>query len=250
MAAYSIGMNRLATVLLLAWSGAAPGATIANAGAVSEYLLRGIEGSGGAALQGGFDWGGPLGAYAGAWGSNLGGPAAAGGTELDFYGGWAGMLGPVTVDVGAVYYCYPEDEEDLGLDYDYAEVYAKLGTGSLTLQLHYTTRFYGEANQAAADLAGRDSDGLYVNAVGTFPLAGTVDVAVQVGHSSGDGVEVAYGDRYSDYSVSLIKSLKDGWSVSFGLYNTTLKAGQGLGTLAGGDDDPKAVIGVKRTFEL
>ena len=243
------GMNGVAAALLC-WSASSFAGTTANVGAASEYLLRGIEGSGGVAVQGGIDWTGASGAYVGTWASNLGGPAAAGGTELDLYGGWSGKLGPASVDLGAVYYYYPEDEEDLGLDYDYPEVYAKLGIGWFALQLYYTTRFYGEANETAADLAGRDADGLYVNAIGTFPLSATVNFAVQIGHSSGDGVEVAYGDSYADYSMALTKSLEGGLSVWFGLFDTTLKQGQGFDTLPGGDDAPKPVVGMKKLFEL
>jgi len=250
MGAYSIGMKRIAAALVLSWSGAALAGTTANAGIVSEYLLRGIEGSGGPAVQGGIDWAGASGVYAGTWASNMGGPAAAGAAELDLYGGWTGKLGPATLDVGAVYYYYAEDEEDLGLDFDYPEVYAKLGIGWFALQVYYTTSFYGEANEVAADLAGRDTDGLYANAIGTFPLSETVTVGVQIGHSSGDGVEVAYGDSYADYGFSLTKSLEGGLAVSFGLYDTTLKAGEGFGTLPGGDDDPKPVVGLKKVFEL
>src|SRR5689334_9030708 len=103
-----------------------------NAGAVSEYLFRGIEQSGGAAVQGGIDWSGASGVYAGTWASNTGGPAAAGGTEFDLYGGWTGKAGPIGLDLGAIYYLYNEDEEDLdpallaGEEaFDYWEVYAK-----------------------------------------------------------------------------------------------------------------------------
>ena len=242
-------MNGMAAALLC-WSASSFAGTTANVGAVSEYLLRGIEGSGGVALQGGLDWTGASGAYVGTWASNLGGPAAAGGTELDLYGGWTGKLGTASVDVGAVYYWYPEDEEDLGLDYDYPEVYAKLGIGWLALQLYYATRFYGEANEAEADLAGRDSDGLYLNAIGTFPLTETMSLVAQFGRSSGDGVEVAYGDSYADYSLALVKTVEGGLTFSFGLYDTTLKQGQGFDTLTGGDDAPKPVIALKKAFEL
>ena len=67
---------------------------------------------------------------------------------------------------------------------------------------------------------------------------------------SGDGAEVAWGDTYTDYSVSLTKTLVSGFSASFGLYGTTLKVGQGFGTLAGDDDAFKPVISLKKTFDL
>lgn len=236
-----------ATVLA---SPAAMAGVTGNAGAVSEYVFRGIESSGGAALQGGIDWSAPSGLYAGTWASNTGGAAAAGGTELDFYGGWTGKLGPASVDVGAIYYYFSEDEEDLGLDFDYPELYAKFGISYFAAQLYYTSAYLGDGNEAAADAAGMDTDFMYLNLVGTFPLSETLSVAVQVGNSSGDGAEVAWSDSYSDYSVSLTKTLDNGFVFSFGLYDTTLKVGEGFGTLPADDDSIKAVVGLKKTFDL
>src|SRR5689334_937297 len=105
MGAYSIGMRRV-FLFALCWSGAAFSETTAHLGVVSEYVARGIQSSKGVAAQGGLDWAGESGAYAGTWASALGGPAAAGDVELDFYGGWAGTLGVAKLDLGLVYYCY------------------------------------------------------------------------------------------------------------------------------------------------
>jgi uncharacterized protein (TIGR02001 family) len=237
MGAYSIGMKRFALLLALCWSGASLAGTTANVGAVSEYLLRGIEGSHGIAVQGGLDWTGEPGVYVGTWASSLGGPGKVGDFELDLYGGWAGKLGAVAVDVGVVYYAYPDDERNP--DYDYPEVYLELGVGVLALQLYYATDLYGDANEAAADLAGKDNDGIYVNAVATFPLSPTLNLGLQLGHSSGDGVEVAYGDRYADYGISLTQAFSGGVALSLGVYDQTLVA-----------DDPKPVVGVKKVFDL
>lgn len=224
--------------LALCWSGASLAGTTANLGAVSEYLLRGIEGSHGLAVQGGLDWTGESGVYAGTWASTLGGPAKVGDFELDVYAGWAGKLGRVTLDAGLVYYSYPDDERHP--DYDYPEVYAELGYGVLQLQLYYAADVYGEANQAAADLAGKDNDGLYAGAIGTFPLSATLKLVAQAGRSSGDGVEVAYGDSYTDYGLSLVQKFDGGVAFTIGLYDTTLA----------GDGGVKAVAGLKATFDL
>jgi len=226
--------------------------TTGNAGVVSEYLFRGIEQSGGAALQGGIDWSGASGVYAGTWASNTGGPAASGGTELDLYGGWTGKFGDLSVDAGLIYYYFSEDEEDIaaGADFDYPELYAKAGFKNFALQLYYTTSYLGDATEAAADALGMDTDFIYVNLLGTFPVSETLSVGVQVGNSSGDGAEVAWGDSYTDYSVSLTKTLDSGFAFSFGLYGTTLKVGEGFGTLPGDDDAFKAVVGLKKTFDL
>jgi uncharacterized protein (TIGR02001 family) len=231
-------------------SPAAMAGTTGNAGVVSEYLFRGIEQSGGSALQGGIDYSAASGLYAGTWASNTGGPASSGGTEIDFYGGWTGKLGPASVDVGAIYYYFSEDEEDLGLAFDYPEIYAKFGISYFAAQVYYSTSYLGDGNEAAADAAGMDTDFIYLNLLGTFPLSETLSLAVQLGNSSGDGAEVAWGDSYSDYSVALTKTLDNGFAFSFGLYDTTLKIGEGFGTLPAGDDSIKAVVGLKKTFDI
>lgn len=225
-----------------------------NVGAVSEYLFRGVEQSGGAAVQGGIDWSGGPGIYLGTWASNTGGPAASGGTELDFYGGWAGSAGPVSLDVGAIYYAFTEDEEDTGFKFDYPEVYAKVGISYFQVQLYYTTSYLGDANESAADGLGKDTDFIYVNLLGNFPLSETLTLGAQIGNSSGDGVEVAWdataSEGYTDYSVSLTKTLDAGMSFSFGLYGSTLETGDGFGTVPSDADGLKAVVGLKKTFDL
>jgi uncharacterized protein (TIGR02001 family) len=231
-----------------------------NAGVVSEYLFRGIEQSGGAAVQGGIDWSTGPGIYLGTWASNTGGPAASGGTEVDLYGGWAGKAGPVGLDFGAIYYLYNEDEEDLFFGpgvptaLDYWEVYAKLSVSYFALQAYYTTDYLGDANAYFADSIGKDTSFMYVNLLANFPLTETLTLGLQVGNSSGEGAEVAWDataeDGYTDYSVSLTKTLDAGLAFSFGLYNTTLEAGDGFGTVPFDDDGIKAVVGLKKTFDL
>lgn len=243
-------------------SSAAMAGTTANAGAVSEYLFRGIEQSGGAAIQGGIDWSSASGVYLGTWASNTGGAAASGGTELDLYGGFAFKAGPVGFDLGAIYYYFSEDEEDLGpstpgtsFDFDYPEIYAKLTASYFGLQVYYSPGYLGDALETYADSLGRDTDFIYVNLLGNFPLSDTLTLGVQVGHSTGDGAELAWdtvgeADGYTDYSVSLTKALDNGFAFSFGLYDTTLEAGDGFGTMPGDDDWLKAVVGLKKTFDL
>jgi len=219
---------------VLCWSGSALAGTTTNLGVVSEYLLRGIEGSHGIAVQGGVDWSGASGVYLGTWGSELGGPGKVGDFELDTYGGWSGKLGAVTLDLGAVYYAYPDDERNP--DYDYPEVYAKLGIGVLALQLYYAKDFYGEAIEAAARLAGKDNAGSYANALFTLPLSRVINLTLQAGRSGGEGVEVVYGEEYVDYGAALTQTFKRDVTLSLGAYHTTLEG-----------DDWKVVAGLRQT---
>lgn len=230
-------------------------AATGNVGAVSEYLFRGIEQSGGAALQGGLDYSHSTGLYAGTWASNTGGPAASGGTELDLYGGYSFKVGEVGLDFGAIYYVFSEDEEDLGgpgieADFDYLEIYGKASYSYFALQYYYASDYLGDANEATAQAAGLDNEFGYLNLLANFPLSPTLTLGLQYGLSSGDGAKAAWGDEYEDYSITLTKALESGFSASFGIYDTSFEAGQGFGTVPGDDDSYKVVVGLKKTFDL
>ncbi len=99
----------------------------ANAAIVSEYRFRGVDLSGGdIAIQGGFDVGHESGIYIGTWGSSIDETSVGyGHTELDVYGGWAGDLGGVSVDVGVLAYLYPNAPAG---DFDYIEFYGSVGS--------------------------------------------------------------------------------------------------------------------------
>ena len=98
-----------------------------NAAVVTDYRFRGVSLSGGdMAIQGGIDLGHDSGFYVGTWGSSIDG-GAYGSVELDLYGGWAGEVAPgVELDVGVLYYMYPNGAP--GVDLDYWEPYASIGT--------------------------------------------------------------------------------------------------------------------------
>lgn len=100
-----------------------------NAAVVSDYRFRGISLSDGDfAIQGGIDISHESGFYIGTWGSSLADfdPKAYGATKLDIYGGWSGdVTEGVTVDVGVLYYYYPNS---VAGDFDYWEPYASVAT--------------------------------------------------------------------------------------------------------------------------
>jgi len=98
-----------------------------NAAVVTDYRFRGVSLSGGdPAIQGGIDIGHDSGFYVGTWGSSIDG-GAYGTVELDFYGGYAGEISPgVDFDIGLLYYTYPNGTP--GVDLDYLETYASVGT--------------------------------------------------------------------------------------------------------------------------
>jgi uncharacterized protein (TIGR02001 family) len=80
---------------------------------VSDYRFRGISQTyEGPAVQGGFDYAHASGFYLGNWNSNVASQVYTGGSgiEMDVYGGYKRAFGDVGLDVGYLYYHYPNAE--------------------------------------------------------------------------------------------------------------------------------------------
>lgn len=213
-------------------SPAAMAGVTGNAGAVTEYLYRGIEQSNGAAVQGGVDWTGATGAYAGTWVSTTGFTDANGAPvsyETDFYGGYTFKVGGVGLDAGLLYYYYREQT-----DFNTLEAYIGATIGPVTGKVYYTPEYFG-----AVDAAGDDLGGLYATISGAFPLSDSLTLTPQFGVNTGDGVDAVFGEEFFDYSVTLAKTLDAGMTFSFALVGTDIE-----------DDDQKLVIGLKKSFDL
>jgi uncharacterized protein (TIGR02001 family) len=94
---------------------ASPHTFSGNMTIASDYRFRGISqtfGEGmdfGPAIQGGVDYAHQNGLYIGNWNSSVSGNQYPNGSgiEMDFYGGWKKSLGDVGLDLGAIYYYYP-----------------------------------------------------------------------------------------------------------------------------------------------
>jgi uncharacterized protein (TIGR02001 family) len=125
----------------------------ANIGVVSKYMFRGVEESGGPAVQGGIDYAHESGFYAGWWASSLGytdtsdSISNSTGVENDFYVGYETEVGDFTIG-GAVYQYYYIDVDDA--DATEIEVYG--GWGPLSLSVTYN----------ATDVVWSNSGDIYV----------------------------------------------------------------------------------------
>ena len=153
----------------------------ANAAIVSEYRFRGVDMSGGdPAIQGGIDVAHASGVYFGTWGSSLDEDTVGyGHTELDVFGGWTGEVSPgLTVDVGGIYYIYPNAPEDGA--FDYVEAYASagftFGPGDLSVGLAY----------APAQESLGDQDNVYLFIDAGVGVPGTpVTLSAHAGYTDG-----------------------------------------------------------------
>jgi uncharacterized protein (TIGR02001 family) len=99
-----------------------------NAALTTDYRFRGVSFSDGdIAIQGGIDVAHASGFYIGTWASSIEDSPTFGHTELDVYGGWSGEVASgVSVDIGLLYYIYPNGEGGLAGPSDYLEPYASI----------------------------------------------------------------------------------------------------------------------------
>ena len=226
-------------VAMLACAPSAFAGATANVGAFSEYMFRGVGQSSGAAVQGGLDYAHDSGFYVGTWASNIGFAGSSGsGTEMDLYGGYAGKIGEVGFDIGGLYYWYPEEDEVDG-DFSTFEVYAGLSFGPVAVKYYFSD----EANFFLGD--GDAEEAGYLIGTLTLPITDSLNFVSNVGWYSGDEIERFTGDEdsYIDYSIGLAKTIDGGFTMSLQFIDTDLD-------VAGVDDEPKVVIGLKKTFEL
>jgi uncharacterized protein (TIGR02001 family) len=235
----------------LASSGALAGSLSGNVGAVSDYMFRGVDQTAGAAVQGGVDYGFDFGLYTGLWVSNS---LAGGGNEADAYAGYGLKLGPVDLDGGIIYYGYTEDTEAAGVSNgDYAELYVGGGFGPFVLKAFYAPEFGGDTPAGSAGPNGsgdlEKNELLYVTSSVTLSLNETLSFIPQVGFTTGDGASdtPAFGDDYIDYSLTAVKQLEDELSVSLAVIGTDR---DNLNGVADNKDNPKFVVGLKKTFNL
>jgi uncharacterized protein (TIGR02001 family) len=223
-------------VALLAGSFPAFAGMTGNVGAFSEYMFRGVGQSGGAAVQGGIDYAHDTGFYLGTWASNIG---FAGGTEMDLYGGYAGKIGEVGFDIGGIYYWYTEEDEADG-EYSTVEGYVGLSFGPVAVKYYYSD----EANFFLGDDQAEEAG--YLIGTLALPITDSLNFTSNIGWYSGDEIERFTGgeeDSYIDYSIGLAKTIDGGFTMTLQFIDTDLD-------IAGVDDEPKVVVGLKKTFEL
>jgi uncharacterized protein (TIGR02001 family) len=166
-----------------------------NIALTTDYAFRGISQTDeNAAVQGGFDAAyGQF--YAGTWASNINFGTGGANMELDVYGGYKPVVGPVTLDLGIIGYLYP-GAHDPTAELDYWEGYVK-GTiaptekTTLGLSVFYSPEFTGESG-----------DGWYVEANGSAALTDAISVSGAVGYQTVDQAGFFFGeDNYTTWNL-------------------------------------------------
>jgi uncharacterized protein (TIGR02001 family) len=176
----------------------------ANLALTSKYKFRGqdqsdTEKSVLPAVQGGFDYAAE-GFYIGNWNSSVG---FLGGTEMDFYGGYAGEAMGLSYDVGVLYYYYPGTDSSANT----TEIYGSVGWGPLTAKYSrvVSSRWFGVDE-------GKGSGYFEVN--GEMDLGSGMTLVGHVGATQFSSGGKSNGlVNYTDYKVGLGYDMGSGFSI-------------------------------------
>ena len=203
-----------------------PHTVTGNMSLVSDYRFRGISQTyEKAALQGGIDYSHANGLYLGTWGSSVSGLSYNNGSglELDLYGGYKFAAGPVTLDLGALYYMYPgayySGFGPAKPKYNNTELYIGATWEWLSAKYSVTTSdFFGVNKTTYGGGCGITASGAaiactnplsttanskgssYIDLTGTFPIAKDLNLVAHYGKQT---VKNFNQLGYSDYKLGL-----------------------------------------------
>lgn len=202
----------------------------ANIGLATEYIFRGISQTGGGpAVQGGFDATCGL-FYAGVWASNLDFGTNGGNTvaniEMDWYAGIKPKTGPITWDLGIIYYTYPNSSPVAPAgDLHYLEF--KVGGsaeiwkgGTLGVTAFYSPDYTGESGRVWTLETGFSQA---LPAMGMFTPTFSALYGYQHGNNS-----VQYGlitngdDNYSYWNAGVTFAFLEKWSLDLRYWDTNI----------------------------
>ncbi len=206
-------------------------------GGTSDYVFRGLSlNNEDPAAQGSIDFTYGI-FYAGAWASNVAGNANP--VEIDWYAGIKPVLGPVSFDLGVLYYTYPGGKDLGGFsgthELDYVELKAGASVTPVTNLTIGVMGYWSPEQQGFGDTyAVEGTAGYTLPAVGIFTP--TVGGTYGWQGSEEDNVFVVNGDDYTYWNVGLALAVEK-FTFDFRYWDTDIsKADAFPGTYGLSDD--------------
>lgn len=201
-----------------------PGDFSANVSISNNYIYRGItQTDDGMAISGGFDYSNGI-FYAGTWASSVDFDSTTS-AEIDFYGGVAKDFNGFTVDVGVLYYAYPDD----AADQNFVEIYGGVSTTvaemvDVGVKASFSPDFYASTG-----------DAWYTEVSADVPVTDMFSVG---GHLGWNTFKESAMDDYMDWNIGLTTSL-EGFDIDLRFYDVAKLTGA---------SDGEFVIAVSRSF--
>lgn len=177
-----------------------------NLGAATDYVFRGVSQTDeNYQISGGVDTTVYGIGYAGAWVSNVDFGNGTDG-EYDLYVGIKPKAGPVSLDLGVIYYGYMN--QPTGSSQDYVEWKlagsAPIGPATLGAAVYWSNDFYGATGNAT-----------YVELNGSVPVAEKFTVSGAIGHQ-----DVDYDGDYTTWNLGVGYALTDVVGVDLRYHDT------------------------------
>ncbi len=194
----------------------------ANVGVVSDYYYRGVQQTGSASANGGFDYEHDSGLYVGVWAADVEGQGPSGnagadkqGIEIDTYAGYAGEAGDFGYSIGYTHYGYTggfdTSYDEVNLGGSYGDFALDIAVGSHEVingsdeDYTFTAVSYSKGPFSATyGMFSQDWDGAYLE-VGMSTDIGGADAGISV--INGDPEENLTGGVSTTDGTALIFSL-------------------------------------------
>lgn len=218
----------------------------ANVGATTDYVFRGISQSDSEhAFQGGVDVGYGL-FYGGVWASTIdfGLDEEA---EVDFYGGIKPVVGPVTFDLGLIYYFYPG--LDGSFNGDMLEVKAGASISPVDKVTVGATAYWSPQFTFTDDVSA-----LYLEATAAYAIIDEFSISGAIGRQDVDTdgyyVDISDGDEADSYTTWNIGGTYafEGVSLDLRYYDTDLEEVELRGPSGDSLSDNRFAVGLKLSF--
>lgn len=170
-----------------------------SAGLVSDYRFRGFsQTSEDPAVQGSINLNHESGFYVGTWASSI---SFNGNVEIDLYAGYTRELTPgLTLDVGLLYYLYPDKGNPANTDFfePYVNLIGTVGPATIKAGINYAWD-----QSALLDANGDKSSAIYFHVEPSIAIPNTpLGLNAHFGYSESDAFPGGFGDgKVLDYSV-------------------------------------------------
>ncbi|MGB0085039.1 MAG: TorF family putative porin [Rhodomicrobiaceae bacterium] len=203
----------------------------ANGGLTSDYVFRGISQSDeNASVSAGVEASYGM-FYAGFWGASVDDFVSDGNLELDLYGGIRKSWNGIDLDVGVIYYSYPNNHLDLNPEY--VEIKAS-ASGKIWSDLTAKGTVYWSPDYAGESGSTWTFEGTLTKPLPIWDLSLSGSLGYVTSADDNFNFSSVYGDdNYTYWNIGLSKTFREHFTVDLRYWGTNVDDGFDASKLAG-----------------